>query len=538
VTDSVEIRRGVYHDSVTLMQVSQRVRTAPGVQDALIGMGTELNLGLMREVGFDVPSAAGPNDLVVALRAQDDDAVLAGREMLSAVLQDMHERSRASGSTTEVAPRTVGSAARRAGAGIALVSTPGQHAVLDALDAVDAGLSVMLFSDNVPLADEIALKDAAAARDVLVMGPDCGTAVVAGAALGFANVVRPGRIGLVAASGTGAQQVMCLLDQAGEGISHCLGLGGRDLSAEVGGRSARQALRALAADEATEHVVIVSKPAAEEVVADLERLASDLGVQVTWATLGRGLPDLTAAVEQALRAVGAEVPSWPSWVPPPDQGGATTEGGGGPTGAAVATGGAAVATGGALRGLFCGGTLADEAMILAEEALGPITSNIPLAGSPRISGNDTLTGHAVLDFGDDELTQGRAHPMIDPSLRLERIRAQGADPTCGVLLLDLVLGHGAHPDPAAELADAVRAARETAAQQGRQMPVVVSLVGTESDPQGLQACARTLASAGAHVFTSNAQAVRAALSLTGRQGPATTPGAAGAAHHLTGRTDR
>lgn len=506
MTDTVEIRRGVYHDSVTLMQVSQRVRTGPRVQDALIGMGTELNLALMREVGFVVPDEAGPNDLVVALRAEDDDALEAGREMLSAVLQELHERSRDTGSTTEVAPRTIGSAARRTGAGIALVSTPGQHAVLDALDAVNAGLSVMLFSDNVPLQDEIALKDAAAAHDVLVMGPDCGTAVVGGAALGFANVVRPGRIGIVAASGTGAQQVMCLLDLAGEGISHCLGLGGRDLSAEVGGRSARQALRAFAADEATEHVVIVSKPAAEQVVADLDRLASDLGVKVSWATLGRGLPDLTEAVEQVLTAVGAPVPQWPSW--------GTAPGGMGGTGG--------------LRGLFCGGTLADEAMLIAEQAIGPIASNIPLEGSPRVAGSGTLRGHAVIDLGDDELTQGRAHPMIDPFLRLERVRAQGADPTCGVLLLDLVLGHGAHPDPAGGLAEAVLGARAAAGADGRELPVVVSLVGSGSDPQGLESCAEALVSAGAHVFASNARAVRAALAWLAIPTP----------HPETGRTDR
>ena len=509
MTDSVEIRRGVYHDSVTLMQVSQRVRTAPGVQDALIGMGTELNLGLMRDVGFDVPAEAGPNDLVVALRGDDEAAVAAGQDMLTAVLQEMHDRSRAEGSTTEVAPRTVGSAARRSQAGIALVSTPGQFAALDALDAVNAGLSVMLFSDNVPLADEIALKDAAAARDVLVMGPDCGTAVVNGAALGFANVVRPGRIGMVAASGTGAQQVMSLLDLAGEGLSHCLGLGGRDLSADVGGRSARQALRALAADEATEHVVIVSKPAAEEVVGELETLAAELGVSVTWATLGRGRPDLTAATEQTLRDAGAQVPeSWPSW---------GTDGEVSASAGTSADPGGASASGstGHLRGLFCGGTLADEAMIIAEDALGPISSNIPLDGAPHVSGHDTLTGHAVVDFGEDEMTQGRAHPMIDPSLRLESIRAQGADPTCGVLLLDLVLGHGSHPDPAGDLAAAIEQARSAAEADGRALPVVVSLVGTESDPQGLQRCAEALTAVGASVFTSNAAATRAALAHLG-----------------------
>ncbi|MGC5585083.1 FdrA family protein [Ornithinimicrobium sp. W1665] len=515
MTDSVEIRRGAYHDSVTLMQVSQRVRTAPGVQDALIGMGTELNLGLMRDVGFDVPAEAGPNDLVVALRGDDEDSVAAGRAMLTTVLQELHDRSRAQGSATEVAPRTIGSAARRSSAGIALVSTPGQYAALDALDAVNAGLSVMLFSDNVPLEEEIALKDAAADRDVLVMGPDCGTAVVNGAAMGFANVVRPGRIGMVAASGTGAQQVMSLLDLAGEGISHCLGLGGRDLSAAVGGRSAKQALRALSADEATEHVVIVSKPAAEEVVGELETLAAELGISVTWATLGRGRPDLTAATEQTLRDAGATVPDpWPSWG---TKGYAAAPGGGSadPGGAPASGDEPAQSTGGHLRGLFCGGTLADEAMIIAEDALGPIASNIPLEGAPHVSGHDTLTGHAVVDFGEDEMTQGRAHPMIDPSLRLESIRTQGADPTCGVLLLDLVLGHGAHPDPAGDLAAAIAEARASAEADGRQLPVVVSLVGTESDPQGLQRCAEALAAAGAQVLTSNAAATRAALAHLG-----------------------
>lgn len=511
MTERVDVRRGSYHDSVTLMQVSQQVRMAPGITDALIGMGTELNLDLMRQVGFDVPPEAGANDLVVALRGEDEEAVTAGLDRLESVLADLHERTRVTGSTTDVAPRTVGSAARRSGAGIALVSTPGEHAVLDALDAVNAGLSVMLFSDNVSVADELLLKDTAAAHDVLVMGPDCGTAVVAGAALGFANVVRPGRFGLVAASGTGAQQVMSLLDLAGEGISHCLGLGGRDLSAEVGGRSARQALRALAADGSTEHVIFISKPASSEVVADLEQLAADLGVPISWARLGRGLPDLTTAVEQALAAVGAEVPEWPWWAAVEPRPGFVPE------------------RGMSLRGLYCGGTLADEAMIIAEQVLGPISSNIPLPEAPHVSGRDALDGHAVLDFGDDELTRGRAHPMIDPSLRLAEIRRQGADPTCGVLLLDLVLGHGAHPDPGEELAEAIRAARSAAWERTAYLPVVVALVGTRSDPQDLRAIASVLSTAGANVFTSHAGAVRAALGHLGTAPPPT---------HPTGRTDR
>jgi FdrA protein len=326
---------------------------------------------------------------------------------------------------------------------------------------------------------------------VLLMGPDCGTALVGGVALGFANAVRAGSVGLVAASGTGAQQVMCLLDAAGVGVSHCLGVGGRDLSSTVRGRSTRQALAALAADPGTTSIVVVSKPPAPEVLEEVQAYAATLDTPVHWATLGQGRPDLTAATEGVLSAGGAPPPHWPSWP--------------GWTPASPVPG--------ALRGLFCGGTLADEAMLVAGKALGPIRSNIPL--SPELALGAGLCGdsHTVLDFGEDGLTRGRAHPMIDPTLRLQRIATESEDPTCGVLLLDLVLGYGAHPQPADELAEAVTAAVRRAADDGRELPVVVSLTGVENDPQGLSACATTLQSAGASVFLSNAEATRHAVSL-------------------------
>jgi FdrA protein len=381
---------------------------------------------------------------------------------------------------------------------------PGEHATVEAFDAIDRGVSVMVFSDNVAVEDEIRLKDAAAEADVLVMGPDCGTAVVGGVALGFANVVERGPVGIVAASGTGAQQVMALLDAAGVGVSHCLGVGGRDLSAAVGGRSTRQALAALAADEATESILVVSKPPAPEVLAALEGYAAGLGTPVHWATLGAGRPDLTGAVEAFLAATGHDAPSWPSWQPlriassedPQGQGADDLPN-----------------NGRWLRGLFCGGTLADEAMLVASPELGGIRSNIPLSPELALGADLRADTHLVIDFGDDQLTRGRPHPMIDPTLRLERIAAEAADPGCGVLLLDLVLGHGAHPDPAPELAAAIRGAREVAATAGRELPVVVSLTGTRGDPQGTSATAAALAAAGASVHLSNAEATRTALAV-------------------------
>jgi hypothetical protein len=323
------------------------------------------------------------------------------------------------------------------------------------------------------------------------MGPDCGTAVVSGVALGLANVVRRGPVGIVAASGTGAQQVMCLLDAADVGVSHCLGVGGRDLKAAVGGLAAKAALRALAADEATQDVIVVSKPPAQEVLDEVAALAAELDLTVRWAILGAGRPDLTTSTERALAEAGRGIPTWPS---------------------RVAEDGDPGTRGAALRGLFCGGTLAEESMLIAAPVLGRVMSNIAHDEDLLLTGAMDGPGHLVIDFGDDGLTRGRAHPMIDPTLRMERIASEARDAECGVLLLDLVLGHGAHPDPAGDLAEAIRAAKAAA---GRDLPVVVSLVGTDSDPQDRAAAEAALADAGASVFLSNAAATRHALALLG-----------------------
>ena len=526
MSDHVELRPGGYHDSVTLMLVSRQVAAATGVSAAQVAMATELNLDVVRGMGFEVPDGCEPNDLLVAVRGDDDAGVAAGL----AALDDALAGLRASGSGSaggfgeEPPPKTLGRAVRRGGANLGLVSVPGEHATTEALDALDEGVPVMVFSDNVSVEDEVRLKDAAAARELLVMGPDCGTAVVGGVALGFANVVVRGPVGIVAASGTGAQQVMALLDAAGVGVSHCLGVGGRDLSAAVAGRSTRQALAALAADEGTEVVVVVSKPPAADVLADLESYAVWLGVPVHWATLGPGRPDLTAAVESLLRSMDREVPTWPTWPPltpttPESLTGLTGPGPSNPSKTRERY----------LRGLFCGGTLADEAMLVAGESLGPVRSNIPLSPGLALGPDLRGGGHVVIDFGDDALTRGRAHPMIDPSLRSERIATEAADPLCGVLLLDLVLGHGAHPDPGPELAEVIRAARGTAAADNRELPVVVSLTGTSADPQDLIRTAGALAGAGARVFLSNAQATRDAVELlTGHTPVAPAPGGAAA----------
>jgi FdrA protein len=479
-SDHVELRTGVYADSVTLLQVSRQVQQLPGVATAQVAMATPLNVEVLEHMGFAVPPDASVNHLVVAIRLEPGDPAASSPQRLAeiraevdrAILESRRASAGASGSAAETPPRTTAAALRRAssrgeGGAPVLVSVPGASAAIEAMDALESGSDVMIFSDNVPLAQEVALKQYAAARDLLVMGPDCGTAVVGGIGLGFANVVARGPIGIVAASGTGCQQVLALLDRAGVGVTTAYGVGGRDLSAAVGGLATRTALARLDADPSVELAVLISKPPAHEVARELAAYAETLATPVHTALLGPGRPDLTAATEGVVRALGREVPAWP------------------------VRGETRAATGTRLHGLFVGGTMRQEAEVL-----------VAAAGLPA--------DHAeLIDFGDDEYTRGRAHPMIDPTLRLDRLAEVAADPATGVVLMDVVLGHGAEDDPAASLAPAI---------DGIRAPVVVTVIGTAQDPQGLDRQVDALAAAGAEVHLSNAGATRRALEILQQSG--------------------
>ncbi len=487
MTSSVAVRRGTYVDSVRLMQVTREAGRLPGITAALVAMATPTNLELLAAMGLARPDGAGPDDLVVALEARDWEALSRAFGVIEEALARAAGPGAPGGFAQPGPPRTVRSAARRLpDANLALVSVPGQHAFTEAMDALEAGLSVMVFSDNVSLEEEVTLKEEAERRHLLVMGPDCGTAMINGVGLGFANVVRPGPVGLVAASGTGSQQVVCLLEAAGIGTSHVIGVGGRDLSEPVGARSCLRALGLLDADPATQLIVVVSKPPSPEIAAQVRDAATGCSTPTLLGFLGLGQPDLTSLAEQVVAHLGRPAPSWPRWSGEPGQ----------------------QARPGALRGLFSGGSLCEEATAIAAQALGPIRSNVPLDPAWALPDDLRPDGHVMIDFGDDRLTTGRPHPMIDPTLRRERLAAEAADPTCGVVLLDVVLGHGADPDPAAWLAPAIAAARA-----GGGPAVVVSLCGTPGDPQGLEAQAGQLAGAGASVHLSNAEAARQAVAL-------------------------
>lgn len=471
-----------YADSVRLMSVSRAMRQRDGVTRCELAIGTPANLELLAGLGAVVQAA--PGDLVIAIDAEDgvgtEVLALAERELASVHAHDADARA------VRARPRSLPLAARELdGANVALVSVPGEYAMLEAQQALSAGMHVFLFSDHVPLDAELDLKRRGAELGLLVMGPECGTAMLGGIGLGFANVVRPGSVGIVAASGTGAQESACLLDAAGVGVSHIVGVGGRDLSQEVGGIMFREGMRLLAQDEATGTLLLVSKPPSPDVVHALGD-AVPAGVRVVAAFVGWDGEDedVPFEVHPTLEAGAAAA----AGVEPADVSALEL----------VIDAGRGDAAGRSLLGLFSGGSLAHEAATILEPALGP------LAGNVRHGAAEDRGGHALFDLGEAEYTQGHPHPMVDLEVRIGMLECAAADPLIGCVLLDVVLGHGGHPDPAAGLAQAVRHVSESAL-------VIAHVCGTPDDPQDSRRQQEVLADAGALLAPSNAAAARLAL---------------------------
>jgi FdrA protein len=461
----------LYRDSVALLALASKLQQRERIVRAGVVMATPANLRLLVESDM-LPDgvAAGPDDLLITVKGGDPAAV---EDALAFAATALSNTDAGASPTSEARPQTIAEGlAERPGTTVITVSVPGTYAALVAEQALRRGRHVMCFSDNVPVEDEVRLKALAARRRLLMMGPDCGTAVLDGVPLGFANVLRPGPVGIVAASGTGAQEVSCLLDRAGVGNAALIGVGGRDLSAAVGGAMIELALDLLVEDRSAEVIVVVSKPpapaVAERLLARLGKIVAD-GVPVVACLLGLDDAEEPVAVRGTLEGAAIEAARLVGVTLAP----------------AVAEPTAGTGPSGRVLGLYTGGTLAGEAKVLLGRA---------------------GVAAEVLDLGDDQYTAGRPHPMIDPAARAALITAAADDPTVGVVLLDVVLGHGAHPDPAGAVAAAVRAA-------GRPVAFVASICGTAADPQGLDAQARTLRAAGVLLAGSNAAATRLAIQL-------------------------
>jgi succinyl-CoA synthetase alpha subunit len=507
----VLVRKDAYFDSVVLMLLSRELKGRPGITDAVVAMGTPMNLSLLASMGCTdgALAAATPNDLVIAVDGADP-ATVEGTLAAAEASLARKKGPTGSGGGTAHEPVSIEAALEQLpDANIAVISLPGAYAAREARKALDRGLHVMLFSDNVSLEDEIALKTHARSLGLLLMGPDCGSAILNGKPLCFANVVRRGPVGVVAASGTGLQEVTVLVDRAGSGISQAIGTGGRDLKNEkVGGITMLMGIEALAADPETKVIVVVSKPpapaVAARVVAALEVAGKDAVVHFIGLAPGAtakgsrvrhaGNLEETAALAVALAEGRTAAPN------------AFTA-----TDAEIAGLVARETAGMAssqrhIRGYFTGGTLADEAWILLHALTGAVWSNNQTDPAFVPADPKTSVGHTVVDLGDDVFTVGRPHPMIDPSTRTERIDAEAGDSSIAVMLVDVVLGYGSHPDPAGALAPSLVAAKRAAEARGGRLSVVASITGTPGDYQGYAGQKATLEAAGVVVMPSNYQA--------------------------------
>ena len=491
----VEIRRGAYYDSVILMQLQRSLTEQSGIVDAGVVMGTNANKQVLAQSNMLAAEveAAGADDLVIVVIGNDESLAQTALSKVDELVASRHR----SGGNQDYRPRSIETAAKMLpDANWVLISVPGRYAAGVARQALSFNKHVFLYSDNVSLEDEIALKHQAAQAGLLVMGPDCGTAIVNGIGLGFANKVRRGPIGVVAASGTGLQQVTVRIHQMGGGITHALGTGGRDLSEAVNAVTARQGLDLMARDPDTKVIVLVSKPPAAKVANELIEAARSIPKPVVvnfigYASASRRVDNIFFATtfdetaELALRLVNS-----------------AEDFGAQPDVSKFKSGQRY------LRGLFSGGTLQYEALLILQNYLPVVYSNAPLDKKNKLEDSLVSKEHTIIDLGEDEFTVGRLHPMMDNDLRIRRLEKEAADPQVAAILLDVVLGYGAHRDPASELAPAIASAIKTAASAGRYLEVVAIVSGTDEDPQGMKGQIQALEDAGARVETSNDAAAR------------------------------
>ncbi|KAF0125575.1 MAG: FdrA family protein [Elusimicrobia bacterium] len=502
------IKKGAYFDSVALMQVAKKLNSVPGVIDSAVVMATKENKSLIKASGLLTAEVerAGENDLAIAVSARTPEAAEAAFNAAEELLNK--KPAAASPGSDRKAAGLDDAVASLDGANLAVISVAGRFAGALAADCLDKGLNVVLFSDNVPVETEVALKKEAVKKGLLVMGPDCGTAIINGAPIAFANSVRRGNIGVVAASGTGAQEVTTLISNEGAGISQCLGTGGRDVKAEVGGLTFLQALSMLAKDEATQVILLVSKPPHPSVMKNIAAAVKRIKKPVVAVLLGGEVKEKVkkdfypartleeAAYKAACLGRGLKAAKAKELIYDMNlraEGLAKKEA-------------AKKKRGRFLRGLFTGGTFVGEAQVVLPEFTGPVLSNAPLDKKYKLKNSVALSGHAVIDLGEDEFTVGRPHPMIDFSLRNKMIVSEAKKPEVSVLLLDLVLGYGANLRPLDDilppLAEAFKANRE--------LSIVASVTGTEADPQVRSKVVRGLEAAGVLVMPSNAGACRLA----------------------------
>jgi FdrA protein len=507
------IRKNQYYDSVFLMGISKRISDAKGVQQNAVLMGSDNNKKLLLNIGIQDThiDAAHPNDLIVAVIADTPQIVNDVLDKLDEYLEvDLQSSSASNLHSFE------DGLAQKPDVNLVAISVPGEYAAREARKALECGLNVFLFSDNVSIDDELDLKKSAVKKNLLVMGPDCGSSLIGGVGIGFANVVRKGSIGVISASGSGLQEFTCQVHNAGFGISHAIGTGSHDLSDKIGGLTTLTALDALEADPQTTVITLLSKPPGAKTIAKLsERLKNckkpvvscflgikneiEGGTSFQYARLiddavrlsitqidDKSFSSQVQFTAQELEWMSRQMASWSTQQK-------------------------------YIRGLFAGGTFCYQSQQIFRDAGIPVSSNVPLNLKYKLADPDHSIEHTVVDMGDDHYTVGKPHPMIDGTMRKQRILAESHDPQVAILLLDFILGYNASMDPVGELIEAIIEAKLLAQKRGGALTVVASICGTDDDPQDLSLQTRMLKESDVIVFLSNAKAASFCCDLIKRR---------------------
>jgi FdrA protein len=509
--DKIIIKKNSYFDSVSLMTISEKGKFFPGVLEIVVSMGTETNKQLLQDVGFLEAQLVevGPNDLIIAIRAEDDMAINSAAKKIEELLTDKDIISEIA---EDVKVTSLQFAFRQnPESNLAIVSVPGEYAFIEAKKALLSRKHVLLFSDNVSVEEENELKEYAVAKGLLMMGPDCGTAVINNIPLAFANVIPYGPIGIVGASGTGSQEVSSLIARAGSGITQLIGAGGRDLSEKIGGRMMLLGIDALENDVSTKVIVLISKPPAISVMEKVLIRASKCSKPVIVHFIGgdnsviekyrlNAAKSLEETAVKAVKLANGKIISFTIEESEIEK---------------IANSETSRMNKNQkyIRGLYSGGTLCDESMVYLQKKFGKIYSNTPLDKKNKLQDSRISEKDTIVDLGDDEFTKGKAHPMIDPSYRKLRLLNESKDSEVAIVLLDIVIGYGSHPDPAGAMFNAIVDAKREFEKRSQYLSVVASVCGTENDPQVLSQQEAILIKAGVVCMPSNYQAVGLASAI-------------------------
>ncbi|MCE5283437.1 MAG: acyl-CoA synthetase FdrA [Deltaproteobacteria bacterium] len=501
------VKRNSYLDSIFLMNAAKEIMKIKGVKDAILLMGTDMNKTVLKEVGGLTPEAmaAAPNDLILSLDLEDGNIakdVLAFLESLIAGKEkNQHEEE-------TVFPSLNKAIDASPDANLVFISVPGEFAAQEAKTALNRGLNAFIFSDNVPIEDEVELKKMALEKGLLVMGPGCGTSVINHVSIGMMSTINEGSIGIVGASGSGIHQIATLIDRQGLGISQAIGTGGRDLSKEVDGITMIQGIHFLEKDQNTKVIVLVSKPPAPapaEKIFDLVRKSAKPVVifflggdqQQIKAVGAHGALTLEEAAMKAIKLANNEA------IPPENfiEACKTRL-----APLAAEEKGKLFPGQRYLRGLFCGGTHSEEAILLLQDMIGSLYANVSFGNCRKVANPHSSIKNTLIDMGDEEFTKGKPHPVIDPSILKDRLWKEGSDPEVAVILFDLLLGYGAHRDPVGTIEETLAAIRRKAHEEGRHVSIVASICGSTRDPQGFEEQKTRLEALGVKVLPSTAQA--------------------------------